>query len=85
MTDIDTKARQVAVKIEHLMSMVEYDYNRDEPCLVCKQKYKHHIDGLACESDDNPKQIVRFTTSSTNKKIKLKPWQSKTHVLLINT
>ena len=72
MTDIDTKARQVAVKIEHLMSMVEYDYNRDEPCLVCKQKYKHHIDGLACESDDRPKQIDRFTTSSTNKKIKLK-------------
>jgi len=67
------------------MSMVEYDYNRDEPCIVCKQKYKHHIDGLACESDDRPKQIIRFTTSSTNKKIKLKPWQSKTHVLLINT
>tara|TARA_B100001142_G_scaffold329248_1_gene391911 strand:+ start:3201 stop:3422 length:222 start_codon:yes stop_codon:yes gene_type:complete len=73
MTDIDTVARKTAVNLAHLMSMVEYDYNRDEPCLVCKQKYKHHIDGLACESDDNPKQIIRFTTSSTNKKIKLKP------------
>lgn len=40
------------------MSIVDYEYNRHEPCLVCGHKLQQHIDGLACESDDNPKQII---------------------------
>lgn len=40
------------------MSIVDYKYNRHEPCLVCGQKLQQHIDGLACESDDNPKEII---------------------------
>jgi hypothetical protein len=55
---IDQAGRKLALDIAHLMSIVDYEYNRHEPCLVCNHKLKQHIDGLACESDDNRKQIV---------------------------
>lgn len=66
MNEIDTVGRQVALNLVSLMAKVEYKYNRHEPCLVCHEKYMHHIDGLPCESDDEPKKIVRSTRWKKN-------------------
>ena len=45
MNEIDIAGRKLALNLASLMAKVEYEYNRHEPCLVCKQKYMHHIDG----------------------------------------
>ena len=60
MKDIDTEARKLVLNLDHLMAQVDYKYNRHQSCLVCKQKYKHHEDGLPCISDDKKKRIVKF-------------------------
>lgn len=57
--DIDKAARTTALALQSLMARVEFEYNRHEPCLVCKEKFMHHIDGLPCESDDSRKKIIR--------------------------
>ena len=57
---IEKKARQVALNLEQLMARVDFKYNRHQPCLVCSQQYRHHIDGLPCESDNKRKTIVRL-------------------------
>lgn len=63
MTDIDKQinkqGRDLALKLQSLMALVEQDYNEHEPCLVCNEKFKHHIDKLPCNSDTERKQIVR--------------------------
>jgi len=56
---IQEKAREVALNIEQLMARVDFKYNRHQPCLVCKEQYRHHIDGLPCISDTKRKTIVR--------------------------
>jgi|TARA_B100001094_G_scaffold330142_1_gene394647 hypothetical protein len=56
---IQEKAREVALNIEQLMARVDFKYNRHQPCLVCKEQYRHHIDGLPCISDTERKTIVR--------------------------
>lgn len=66
MNEIDTVGRQVALNLVSLMAKVEYKYNRHEPCLVCHEKYMHHIDGLPCERDDERKEIVRSTRWKKN-------------------
>lgn len=66
MKDIDTVGRQVALNLASLMARVEYEYNRHEPCLVCREKYIHHIDGLPCERDDERKGIVRHNRWKKN-------------------
>lgn len=48
------------------MAKVEYEYNRHEPCLVCKEKYMHHFDGLPCERDDERKEIVKHNRWKKN-------------------
>jgi|TARA_B100000035_G_scaffold62862_1_gene50908 hypothetical protein len=55
---IDTKAREVALQIEQLMAVVDFKYNRHQKCLVCNHKYRHHLDGLPCLSDNNKKKII---------------------------
>lgn len=57
--NIDKIGRQIVLDLEHLMAKVDYKYNRHQPCLVCKEKYVHHIDGLPCTSDNNKKTIIR--------------------------
>ncbi len=57
--EIDKKARQVALNLQSLMAIVEFDYNRYEKCMVCGEKYRHHIDGLPCETDTVKKQIIK--------------------------
>lgn len=57
--DIDQKARQVALNLQSLMAIVEFDYNRYEKCMVCNEKYTHHIDGLPCVSDEVKKKIIK--------------------------
>jgi hypothetical protein len=57
--EIDKKARQVALNLQSLMAIVEFDYNRYEQCMVCNEKYRHHIDGLPCETDTVKKQIIK--------------------------
>jgi hypothetical protein len=57
--EIDKKARQVALNLQSLMAIVEFDYNRYEKCMVCNEKYKHHIDGLPCETDTVKKEIIK--------------------------
>jgi len=64
--EIDTVGRQVALNLVSLMAKVEYKYNRHEPCLVCHEKYMHHIDGLPCERDDARKEIVRHNRWKKN-------------------
>ena len=54
--DVDVEGRKIALKLQSLMAVVEYKYNRHEPCLVCNRKIMHHIDGLPCESDDEIKE-----------------------------
>lgn len=66
--DIDKIGRQTALNLASLMARVEYDFNRHEPCLVCNEKYKHHIDGLPCVSDDTRKQIIRSDRWNTRVK-----------------
>ena len=66
MTDIDKVGRQVALNLASLMAKVEYEFNRHEPCLVCTEKYMHHIDGLPCERDDERKKIVRHNRWKKN-------------------
>ena len=57
--DIDKAARKTALSLQSLMAIVEYKYNRHEPCLVCNNKFMHHADGLPCESDDKKKEIIK--------------------------
>jgi len=57
--NVEKKARQVALNLEQLMAVVDFKYNRHQACLVCKEKFKHHIDGLPCASDNDRKTIVR--------------------------
>ena len=59
--NIDKIGRQIVLDLEHLMAKVDYKYNRHQPCLVCKEKYVHHIDGLPCTSDNNKKTIITIT------------------------
>lgn len=56
---IQEKAREVALNLEQLMAKVDFKYNRHQPCLVCKEQYRHHLDGLPCISDTERKTIVR--------------------------
>ena len=56
---MDKIARQVALNLQSLMAIVEFDYNRHEKCMVCGEKYTHHIDELPCESDTVKKQIIK--------------------------
>jgi len=48
------------------MAQVDFEYNRHQKCIVCKEKFVHHIDGLPCEADDNRKQIVRHNRWNKN-------------------
>ena len=57
--DIDKAARKTALALQSLMAQVDFKYNRHQQCIVCKEKFMHHIDGLPCESDDSRKQIIR--------------------------
>ena len=57
--EIDKKARQVVLNLQSLMAIVEFDYNRYEKCLVCGEKYRHHMDGLPCETDEEKKEIMK--------------------------
>ena len=57
--DIDKAARKTALALQSLMAQVDFQYNRHQQCIVCKEKFMHHIDGLPCESDDSRKQIIR--------------------------
>lgn len=57
--NVEKKARQVALNLEQLMAVVDFKYNRHQACLVCKEQFRHHIDGLPCESDNDRKTIVR--------------------------
>jgi hypothetical protein len=66
MNNIDHAGRQTALNLASLMAIVEYEYNRHEPCLVCTEKYMHHIDGLPCERDDERKKIVRHNRWKKN-------------------
>ncbi len=59
MTDIDAAARKTALQLDSLMAVVDFEYNRHHKCLVCHNKYLHHVDGLPCESDDNKKEIIK--------------------------
>ena len=56
---IQEKAREVALNLEQLMAKVDFKYNRHQPCLVCKEQYRHHLDGLPCISDTERKTFVR--------------------------
>lgn len=57
-TDIDLKGRETALKIQSLMAIVEYEYNRHEPCLVCGARlFKHYPNGLPCENDTDIKDL----------------------------
>ena len=66
MNEIDIAGRKLALNLASLMAKVEYEYNRHEPCLVCHEKYMHHIDGLPCESDDERKEIVKHNRWKKN-------------------
>lgn len=55
---INEKGRQIALQLEQIMAVVDYDYNRHSNCLVCGQKYLRHEDGLPCENDDSKKKLV---------------------------
>lgn len=57
--NIDKVARQTAINLQQLMSIVDFKYNRHQPCIVCHEKFDHHFDGLPCESDNDRKKIVR--------------------------
>jgi len=57
--DIDKAARKTALALQSLMAQVDFKYNRHQQCIVCKEKFMHHIDALPCESDDSRKQIIR--------------------------
>jgi hypothetical protein len=59
--DIDKVARKTALALQSLMAQVDFKYNRHQPCMVCNEKFTHHIDGLPCESDDDIKKIVRHS------------------------
>ena len=69
-TDIDIKGRETALKLQSLMAVVEYDFNRHEPCLVCGERFfKHYPDGLPCETDTDIKDLYSKDRWG-NKKIK---------------
>jgi len=57
--ELNKKARDIALQIEQLMAVVDFKYNRHQRCLVCNNKYRHHIDELPCISDKKKKQIIR--------------------------
>jgi len=54
--DVDVVGRKIALQLQSLMAIVEFKYNRHEPCLVCKNKFMHHVDGLPCEDDNSIKE-----------------------------
>jgi len=56
---VDCRGRQIALKLQSLMALVEFGYNGHEPCMVCGNKYSKHIDKLPCESDVKQKVIVK--------------------------
>ena len=56
---INDKGREVALRLDYLMAIVDKSYNRHQKCMVCKEKFMHHIDGLPCISDTVPKEIVK--------------------------
>ena len=56
---IDKAARKTALSLQALMAEVDEGFNAHVPCIVCNEKYKHHIDGKPCVDDDNLKQIIR--------------------------
>jgi|TARA_R110000824_G_scaffold233176_3_gene421338 hypothetical protein len=55
--DIDKVGRTVALRLQQLMAVAEFEYNRHQPCIVCGHKYSKHEDGLPCISDDERKVI----------------------------
>ena len=57
--NIDKVARQTAINLQQLMAKVDFKYNRHQPCIVCHEKFDHHVDRLPCESDNDRKKIVR--------------------------
>ena len=65
--DIDIQARKIALQLQSLMAVVDFDYNRHEPCLVCHKKLMHHYDGLPCEDDDNVKKKAEFNNPINTK------------------
>ena len=65
--DIDIQARKIALQLQSLMAVVDFKYNRHEPCLVCHRKFMHHYDGLPCDDDDNVKQRAEFNNPINTK------------------
>ena len=59
MSQVDQAARSTALKLQSLMAIVDFKYNRHEKCMVCHHKYLQHDDGLPCETDHNKKKIVK--------------------------
>ena len=57
--DIQKKGREIALKLDHLMAIVDKSYNRHQKCLACGEMFKHHRDGLPCISDTSHKEIVK--------------------------
>ena len=57
--DIQKKGREIALKLDHLMAIVDKSYNRHQKCLACGEMFKHHNDGLPCISDTSHKEIVK--------------------------
>ena len=57
--DIQKKGREIALKLDHLMAIVDKSYNRHQKCLACGEKFQHHSDGLPCISDTNHKEIIK--------------------------
>lgn len=55
---VETQGRKVALSLQQLMSIVDYDYNRHESCLVCGYQFKQHEGGLPCVSDKETKDII---------------------------
>ena len=65
--DIDIQARKIALQLQSLMAVIDFDYNRHEPCLVCHKKLMHHYDGLPCEDDNNVKKKAEFNNPINTK------------------
>tara|TARA_B100001059_G_C17667869_1_gene492919 strand:- start:219 stop:440 length:222 start_codon:yes stop_codon:yes gene_type:complete len=55
--EIDKKGREVALQLEQLLGIVDFDYNRHHRCIVCNAKFLRHEDGLPCEDDENRKRL----------------------------
>ena len=44
--EIQNKGREIAIRLDYLMAVVDKSYNRHKRCLVCNEQYRHHEDGL---------------------------------------